>query len=126
MRYWVIGLVLVCLQVTTAAAEELRGTLKRIDESGVINLGFREAEPPMSFLDPDGKAIGYSIDLCDHIATAVKKTLGRTDIAVAYQAGHGGDPLLGHRVRRDRHPLRRHDQDPGPGRAGRLTPNSPS
>jgi glutamate/aspartate transport system substrate-binding protein len=65
-------------------AGELTGTLKRVDETGRINLGFREAEPPMSFIDKNGAVVGYSIDLCDHIAAAVKKKLDRTDIAVSY------------------------------------------
>jgi ABC-type amino acid transport substrate-binding protein len=65
-------------------AGELTGTLKRVDETGRINLGFREAEPPMSFINKNGAVVGYSIDLCDHIAAAVKKKLDRTDIAVSY------------------------------------------
>jgi ABC-type amino acid transport substrate-binding protein len=88
MRILVLGLALLCLQISagTAAgmASELTGTLKRIDETGQINLGFREAEPPMSFRDKDGNPVGYSIDLCDHIAAAVKRELGRSDIAVNY------------------------------------------
>lgn len=84
MRILVLGLAFLCLQITASAAGELTGTLKRIDETGQINLGFREAEPPMSFLDQNGNPVGYSIDLCDHIAAAVKQELGRSDIAVNY------------------------------------------
>jgi ABC-type amino acid transport substrate-binding protein len=47
-------------------------------------MGFREAEPPMSFLNKSGQPIGYSIDLCNHIAAAVKQKIGRTDIAVEF------------------------------------------
>ncbi len=84
MRIFVLGLVLALTQITAGAAAELTGTLKRINDAGQINLGFREAEPPMSFRDKDGRPIGYSIDLCNRIATAVKQKLGRTDIAVNY------------------------------------------
>jgi glutamate/aspartate transport system substrate-binding protein len=88
MRILVIGLAVLCLQISAAKAPsmagELTGTLKRVDETGRINLGFREAEPPMSFIDKNGAVVGYSIDLCDHIAAAVKKKLDRTDIAVSY------------------------------------------
>jgi ABC-type amino acid transport substrate-binding protein len=38
----------------------------------------------MSFRDNSGKPVGYSIDLCDHIAAAVKKRLGRSDITLNY------------------------------------------
>jgi ABC-type amino acid transport substrate-binding protein len=58
--------------------------LKRIDETGKFNIGFRRAEPPMSFQDVSGNVVGYSIDLCDHIATAVKQKLGRPDVLVNY------------------------------------------
>ena len=84
MRILVLGLVFLCLQISAGTAGEPTGTLKRIDETGRINLGFREAEPPMSFRDQDGNPVGYSIDLCDHIAAAVKQVLGRSDIAVNY------------------------------------------
>ncbi len=84
MRSMVLGLAFVCLQIWASAASELTGTLKRIDDTGRMNLGYREAEPPMSFRDQSGNPVGYSIDLCDHIASAVRQTLGRTDITVNY------------------------------------------
>ncbi len=84
MRIWVLAAALVCLNSPGSAAGELTGTLKHIADTGVIQMGFREAEPPMSFLDKSGQPIGYSIDLCNHIAFAVKQKIGRTDIAVEF------------------------------------------
>lgn len=84
MRILAVGLALVCLQISASSAAELTGTLKRISASGQMNLGFREAEPPMSFRNKSGKPVGYSIDLCNHIVAAVKQKLGRTDIKVNY------------------------------------------
>lgn len=84
MRILVLVLVVVCLPLSTSFGGELTGTLKRIDDTGQMNLGFRESEPPMSFRDQDGNPVGYSIDLCDHIAAAVKQKLGRSDITVNY------------------------------------------
>ena len=84
MRTMVLGLAFVCLPIWASAASELTGTLKRIDDTGRMNLGYREAEPPMSFRDQDGNPVGYSIDLCDHIASAVRQKLDRTDITVNY------------------------------------------
>jgi glutamate/aspartate transport system substrate-binding protein len=80
MRILVIGLAVLCLQISAATAP----SMARVDETGRINLGFREAEPPMSFINKNGAVVGYSIDLCDHIAAAVKKKLDRADIAVSY------------------------------------------
>jgi len=84
MKILILGLALACLQITTGTAAELTGTLKRISETGRINLGYRVAEPPMSFRNQSGKAVGYSIDLCDRIAAAVRQKLDRSDIAVNY------------------------------------------
>jgi len=84
MRVFLMVLALLLAGTNTALAGELSGTLKRINDSGQINIGFRTAEPPMSFVDQSDRPIGYSIDVCDHIATAVKRKLGRDDIAVNY------------------------------------------
>jgi ABC-type amino acid transport substrate-binding protein len=45
-------------------AQELKGTLQQIKKSGKIRIGYREAQPPMSFLDKDGAPAGYSVDVC--------------------------------------------------------------
>jgi ABC-type amino acid transport substrate-binding protein len=84
LRAMLLGLAVVCLQISTSTASELTGTLKRIDGTGQLNLGFRESEPPMSFRDQSGIPVGYSIDLCKHIAAGVKQKLGRSDITVNY------------------------------------------
>jgi glutamate/aspartate transport system substrate-binding protein len=82
MRVLIAALLLLTLGSGAALAGELSGTLKRINDSGQINIGYRTAEPPMSFIDQSDQPVGYSIDVCDHIATAVKRELGRDDIVV--------------------------------------------
>lgn len=62
----------------------LAGTLAKIADSGVIAIGYREAEPPFSFEDADGTVMGFSIDLCQQIVERVREELGRDDIAVEY------------------------------------------
>ena len=49
-----------------------------------MKIGFRQAEPPMSFLDQNGNPVGYSIDLCGQIVNGVKEKLGKSDIAVEF------------------------------------------
>jgi len=61
-----------------AAAQNLDGTLKKIKSSGVLTLGYRESAPPFSFPGPDKQPVGYSIDLCTHVARAIQKQLGVT------------------------------------------------
>ena len=71
-----ISLLAILVFSTATTAQELDGTLKKIKTTGVFSLGYREASPPFSFPGPDKKPVGYSIDLCTHIARAVQKQLG--------------------------------------------------
>lgn len=59
-------------------------TLQRIAESGEFRIGFVPDSAPMSFLDQNGNAVGYSIDLCRHIAAAVRDELGLADIDLSF------------------------------------------
>jgi glutamate/aspartate transport system substrate-binding protein len=56
-------------------AEELTGTLRKIKETGVINIGYRDSSIPFSYLDDSQKPIGFAIDICLKIVEAVKKEL---------------------------------------------------
>lgn len=85
MRILLIGLIVLCMPFSSSIAAEMKGTLKRINDAGQINLGFRASEPPMSFTDESGNPVGYSIDLCDSIVAAIKQKLDRSDIKVNYQ-----------------------------------------
>jgi ABC-type amino acid transport substrate-binding protein len=59
-----------------ALGQDLDGTLKKIKTSGTFTIGYREAAPPFSFPGPDKRPVGYSIDLCMHVASAIQKQLG--------------------------------------------------
>ncbi len=56
--------------------QELDGTLKKIKTSSTLNIGYRESAPPFSFPGPDRRPVGYSIDLCTHVASALQQLLG--------------------------------------------------
>ena len=57
-------------------AQELTGTLQQIKKSGQIRIGYRAAQPPMSFLGKNGNPTGYSIDLCKDIVAEVETKIG--------------------------------------------------
>lgn len=63
------------LSAAPAIAQELTGTLKKIKETGAITLGHRDSSVPFSYYDDKQQVIGYSMDLCNRIAEAVKKEL---------------------------------------------------
>jgi glutamate/aspartate transport system substrate-binding protein len=79
-----------------AYAEELYGTLKKIKDSGTIVIGHIEDSPPFASFGADGKPQGYSIDICNKIAEAVKAELKMDNLTVKYQAVNGQTrtPLL--------------------------------
>jgi len=71
------------LFISPLAAQKFEGTLRQIEKSGEIRIGYRKAEPPMSFLGKDGAPMGYSVDICSRIVTALESTIG-AEISVKY------------------------------------------
>jgi glutamate/aspartate transport system substrate-binding protein len=55
--------------------EALSGRLQRIKATGLVRLGHRESAIPFSYLGPDGKPVGYSLDLCDAIVATIAEDL---------------------------------------------------
>jgi ABC-type amino acid transport substrate-binding protein len=56
------------------------GTLDQIKKSGEIRVGYRTDAPPLSFKDDSGQPTGYSVELCQRIAAAVKDHLKLKDL----------------------------------------------
>ena len=72
-------LVAACLLVgagTLNAQEKKSYTLEKIRSLGAVYVGHQEASPPFSYLDADGVAIGFSMELCKHVVEVVKTKLG--------------------------------------------------
>ena len=57
-------------------------TLEKISKYGAVYVGHRESSIPFSYMDADGKVIGYSSDLCKHITDAIKLHLNRPGLEV--------------------------------------------
>jgi glutamate/aspartate transport system substrate-binding protein len=63
----------------------LTGTLKKVNDGGVVTIGYREASFPFSFVRPGaGAPLGYSIDLCRGIVDEIVRELNGKPIRVAY------------------------------------------
>jgi len=86
VRTQLIGAAVIgALVAAPAMAAELTGTLKKIKESGVIVLGNRDSSIPFSYLGNDPqKPIGYSVELANKVAEAVKKELKMPNLQVRY------------------------------------------
>lgn len=95
VRRWVTalvaGLLVVPFQTTFAqpldepVAQALSGTLRRIKETGVVRIGYREGAVPFSYAGPDGKPLGYSIDICHAIVTDIADAVGSVLLRVEYR-----------------------------------------
>ena len=70
--------------VGPAAGQEIRPTLDKIKETGVIQLGNRATSRPFSFLGSDGQPVGFSIDLCLRVAGAIRESLKLPGLKVAW------------------------------------------
>ncbi len=92
-----VGLALAAMLCAAQAdAEELTGTLKKIKETGVINIGYRDSSIPFSYLDDNQKPIGFAIDICLRIVEAVKKELKLDKLTTEFNpvTSSGRIPLL--------------------------------
>jgi glutamate/aspartate transport system substrate-binding protein len=58
--------------------------MKRIAETKTVSIGHRDASVPLSYLGPDGKVQGYSIDICLKIVDAAKEELKLDKIDVRF------------------------------------------
>ena len=67
-----------------AFGADVQGTLKKIKDTKTLVMGYRESSPPFSFIGPDQKPAGYSVDLCIRIATAVQRDLGLADLQIKW------------------------------------------
>lgn len=80
----VLALAIASALPAMAEPAQLTGTLAKIEQTGIITIGYREGEPPFSYLDADGTITGFSIELCQRIVTRIRTELGRDDIVVNY------------------------------------------
>ena len=71
--------------VCANASAQHTGTLKKIQDSGAITIGHRDASIPFSYYDDKQQPIGYAMDLCMRIVDAVKAELKMQKLDVKYQ-----------------------------------------
>lgn len=77
------GLVAVAAFAGPSTAAE-SPTLSKVKSNGTITIGYREASIPFSYLGPDQKPIGFSLDLCAAIVERIKTELKLPNLTVNY------------------------------------------
>ena len=85
-RFALAALAAAVLATNVVSAAELTGTLKKVQKTGSITLGYRESSVPFSYLGADGKPVGYAFEVCKRVAVAAQKELGLKNLDVKLQA----------------------------------------
>ena len=79
-----VGAFLIVLVACALPVAGHGGTLDQIKKSGEIRLGYRTDVPPLTFNDAGGQPAGYSVELCQRIAAAVKEHLKLSELKVTF------------------------------------------
>jgi glutamate/aspartate transport system substrate-binding protein len=61
-----------------SAPAALTGTLAKVRNTGTIALGYRNASVPFSYLNARKEPIGYSIELCKSLVSAIEDAINRS------------------------------------------------
>ncbi len=72
------------LLVASVAQAQPRDTLQKIKETGVIEIGSRDASVPFSYMNGGSEPIGFTADLCKRVVDAVKARLAMPQLTVRY------------------------------------------
>ncbi len=87
------GIAVLCLGALAFAGSahaELAGTLRKIHDRGVVNVGYREQSLPFSFVAPGSatagmrRPVGFAIALCERVVEALALELDRPGLRIAY------------------------------------------
>jgi len=71
------------------AAGAASPTLDRIKANGFVTFGYRDAAAPFSVRQRDGTPRGYSVELCEKVAGAIRKAVGIPGLKVVWRAVDG-------------------------------------
>jgi glutamate/aspartate transport system substrate-binding protein len=58
--------------------------LDKVKSEGRLTIAHRDASIPFSYLDADGKPIGYALDICRQMAKAIQQSLGLSQLPLDF------------------------------------------
>ena len=80
---------LVAAWLLAGAASAASPTLDRIKASGTVTFGYRDGAAPFSAKQRNGKVRGYSVELCEKVASAVARALNLENLKIAWRPVDG-------------------------------------
>lgn len=75
---------LLALAATTPTLAQ-ESTLAKINASGSATMGVRDSSVPQSYLLADGSSVGFTVDICRRVLSAVQSQLGLSKLDIKYQ-----------------------------------------
>lgn len=82
-----VAMVVVCFAMSgMSLPSRAEATLDNILKSGTLKLGYREQSPPFSFLGPDKRPQGYSIELCKSVAADIAGKISQRSLEIKWVA----------------------------------------
>ena len=78
MRSAIFALAGLVLVGSLAVAQPIDGRLKIIHETATLRVAYRTDSRPFSYLDAQGRPVGYTIELCERIARSLEQQLNVT------------------------------------------------
>ena len=78
------ALLLALSVLTVPAAAQETDTLAKIKATGSITIGNRDSSIPFSYIVGGDQPIGFAIDICAEVVSAIKKKLSLPELAVKY------------------------------------------
>ena len=79
-----LALVLSLWLAGTCGAQQIQNTLRKIQETKSIKLGYLDQSLPFSFVDDKKKPAGYSVELCQKVVSGIEQQLGLVDLEVQW------------------------------------------
>ncbi|MGZ5278505.1 MAG: amino acid ABC transporter substrate-binding protein [Pseudobdellovibrionaceae bacterium] len=75
---------LILLSIFVSAQALADSKLKKIKETGVINMGVRESSGALSYTLGNGKYVGYHVEICEKVLDGIQKSLGLKKLEIKY------------------------------------------
>jgi glutamate/aspartate transport system substrate-binding protein len=79
-----LALLITALPLQASAQEG--ATLDKIRSTGTITIGHRDSSIPFSYTTGSAEPVGYAIDICNEVVSAIKRKLSLPALKVQYQA----------------------------------------
>lgn len=80
---WTRGAAFLALAVF-ALSSQAGPLLDKVKSEGRLTIAHRDASIPFSYLDSDGKPIGYAMDICRQMARAIQQSMGLSQLPLDF------------------------------------------